>query len=776
MPKHFCYIVLFCVLSCALWAWAGTDEFEVIGVQGHVERASGPPELLTLERRDEVTPRVLLAFDKLPQKYVGLALGLRGSGIDLLRADGSKLDALIVQAEAGELDADPEELQGLRELLATRSYLSWEPILEGHRLVPGELLRAGDVASVSLRTASGVESTINPNRMVRFDPQNPALVWSSQNRAKPEQSTPQIQDQPHTPEQHSEPGKDMSPRAAKLFAVWTEAITSRDCPLRLQGPIAVNETSEEIHLALPLKSYVLDAGGEGDSAQPVIHVRYSLGSDEEMPFTLQLPPLIWLFDKEEEPIGLLRMAKQNMTGTWADAIQRPVQMNVLLQNVQLLFGVRSIHEEAVEQIDIEQLVWQTDMTQGEQPFWNGNGQFQASNVRIRECGEQVMDIGSLSGQMQVQDQDLENFFTLIPAKIDAALAQDSKGIDHLLQDLFAASGTGQFSLTLADLEAGAKIDPESLHIGLATIKGGMSASNELTTNRDISTTYEVSDLRLKTAYSDLALGSFSFAFGLSCLNLEKIAQLAHWDQIEGENPLSAFQDVLAGMDVSFTVNEVSGNHDWLDLSSLGSLTAGLSMSGVSSSAQDIGLRYNHNGLQGLKAVPAEFTPENAGFDVRLVQVPVQELLFMGLLGGMESRTQALGLLSAHGTRLDLEQLEVVLPGGGIKAKGLALAQHTGGDESGEKPVLEMKTELEIRGLDHLVQALTSHMDDQEDIEQLQAVAAFIKLAAEERVTEKETPVHFLKIIANNQGQISANGKDLTPLFSNPAIKEQKKAP
>ena len=772
MPKHFCCIVLFCVLGCALWAWAGAEEFEVIRVQGHVERASGPPELLTLDKRDEVTPRALLAFDQLPKEYVSLALALRGSGIDLLRADGSQLDALIAQAEAGELEVDPEELRGLRELLATRSYLSWEPVIEGHRLVPGELLRAGDEASVSLRTVSGVESTISPNRVVRLDPENPALAWSSQNRAEAEPLAVQVQGQPPAPEQNGEPTEDMSPRAAELFAVWTEAIKAPDCPLRLQGPIAVNETSEEIHLALPLKSHAPDAG-ESDSAQPVIHVRYSLGSEEEMPFTLRFPPLIWLFDNEEEAIGLLRMAKQKTTGIWADAIQRPVQLNVLLQGVELLFGVKSIHEEAVEQIDIEQVVWQTDMAQGKQALWSGDGQFQARNVRIRECGEQVMDIGSLSGHMQVQDHDLEAFSTLIPEEVDDTLAQDREAIDHLLQALFAASGTGQFSLTLTDLEAGAKIDPESLHIGQLEIKGEMGAGQERADYRDVNTTYKLSDMRLKTEYSDLALGSFSFAFGLSGLNLEKIAQLAHWDQIEGENPLSAFQDVLAGMDMSFSVTEVSGNHDWLELSSLGSLTAGLSMSGVSSQAQDIGLRYNHSGLQGLKDVPAEFTPENAGFDVRLVQVPVQELFFMGLLGGMQARTQALGLLSGHGTRLDLKQLEVALPGGGIKAEGLAFAQGSAGDESGEEPVLEMKPDLEIRGLDHLVQALTSHMDDQEDIEQLQAIAAFIKLAAEEKVTEKKIPVHVLQIIANSQGQISANGKDLTPLFSAAGAKENK---
>ncbi len=758
--------LLICIaLSIASLAWAGAEEFEVIGVQGHVERASGPPELLTLDKRDVVTPRALLAFDKLPKEYVSLALALRGSGIDLLRADGSQLDALIAQAEAGELDVDPEELRGLRELLATRSYLSWEPVIEGHRLVPGELLRAGDEASVSLRTASGVESTINPNGMVRLDPENPALAWSSQNRAEAKPLAAQVQEQPHAPEQSGEPAGDMSPRAAELFGVWTEAINAPDCPLRLQGPIAVNETSEEIHLALPLKSYVPDAG-DGDSAQSVIHARYSLGSDGEMPFTLQLPPLIWLFDKDGEPIGLLRMAKQKTTGIWAEAIQRPVQMNVLLQGVELLLGVSSIQEEAVERIDIEQLVWQSDMAQGEQALWTGNGQFQARNVRIRECGEQVMDIGSVTVDMQVQDHDLEAFLALIPEEVDDTLVQDREAAEYLVRTMLAASGTGKFSLTLNDLEAGAKIDPESLHIGQLEILGEMGAEQEGSEYRDVNTTYSLSDLKLKTEASDLALEEISFTVGLTGLNPKRILDLADLGSSGEEGLLGAFQDLLSGMDVNFSLSGLSGNHDRLDLSVLHSMSAGLSLAGVNSPAQDIGLRYGHKGLRDMQGVPAELVPEDASLDVRLSQVPILELALASLMGEEEAQAVILDILSRFGTRLELEQLGVDLPGGSLTARGLALARSPGSEENGETPVLDMETELEIRGLEHLVQVATRYMQDEEDIQQVQALAAFIQLAAEEGEVDGTT-VHSMKIRGDSLGHITVNSKDLSPLFSDP---------
>ncbi|MDZ7762320.1 MAG: hypothetical protein U5L00_18965 [Desulfovermiculus sp.] len=133
----------------------------------------------------------------------------------------------------------------------------------------------------------------------------------------------------------------MSSRAAELFVAWSKTLNAPGCPIQLKGPIAVNETLEEIHLALPLKSHVPEPGNGDDVAQSVIHVRYVLNSEGEMPFDLQLPPLIWLFDPDGEPVGLLRMASQDITGMWAEAVHRPVQMNVQLQDLELLFGVNS---------------------------------------------------------------------------------------------------------------------------------------------------------------------------------------------------------------------------------------------------------------------------------------------------------------------------------------------------------------------------------------------------------------------------------------------------
>ncbi|MDZ7762318.1 MAG: hypothetical protein U5L00_18955 [Desulfovermiculus sp.] len=300
----------------------------------------------------------------------------------------------------------------------------------------------------------------------------------------------------------------------------------------------------------------------------------------------------------------------------------------------------------------------------------------------------------------------------------------------------------------------------------------MQASEEWPDKRDMDVTYSLSDLKLLTEFSDLVLEEVSFTVGLAGLNLESIAELTDVSQSAEGNPFSALQNLLAGIEVSFTVSGLSGNHDQLDLSALHSLSAGLSLAGVNRSSQDIGLRYSHAGLRDVKGVPAELMPEHTALGLRLYQVPVVELVLASSMGSELAQDMMLEILSRSGSRLELEQLEVDLPGGGITARGRALARSQEGGDDIEQPVLDIETDLEIRGLEHLVQAVTAQMEDEEEIQQIQAVAAFIQLAAKEEERDG-TSVHLLKIVGDSQGRITVNDKDLAPLFTGAGDKQGK---
>ncbi|MGC9456637.1 MAG: hypothetical protein ACP5DC_03850 [Halothiobacillaceae bacterium] len=113
---------------------ASADGYEVIEASGAIEWASGPGTLPQLARSGAVTARALMAYDALPVEVTGLALRLRGQGIDLLAADLDRLQGIQSQVEAGEIMLDPEDkaiLERLIRLVEDGAYLDWHLVQTG---------------------------------------------------------------------------------------------------------------------------------------------------------------------------------------------------------------------------------------------------------------------------------------------------------------------------------------------------------------------------------------------------------------------------------------------------------------------------------------------------------------------------------------------------------------------------------------------------------------------------------------------------------------------
>lgn len=138
----------------------------VVEIEGQVERAAGPADLLGLAAGDAVTVRALRAFGRLPEPYMELALALRRDGIDLLTMGPGELRELIVSAQAGQVRVDPERVAELLALIDDREYLEWEALAAGDSLVLGDqdLLR-GD-GRVVIERASGETLALRTSGLV----------------------------------------------------------------------------------------------------------------------------------------------------------------------------------------------------------------------------------------------------------------------------------------------------------------------------------------------------------------------------------------------------------------------------------------------------------------------------------------------------------------------------------------------------------------------------------------------------------------------------------
>jgi hypothetical protein len=79
------------------------------------------------------------------------------------------------------------------------------------------------------------------------------------------------------------------------------------------------------------------------------------------------------------------------------------------------------------------------------------------------------------------------------------------------------------------------------------------------------------------------------------------------------------------------------------------------------------------------------------------------------------------------------------------------------------PVARMNANIELRNLDALARVMGASMDPAER-EELAALVAFLKIVgAEAKEGDAELRHHF-NLEANSLGEVSVNGKDLTPLL------------
>lgn len=152
--------VLWCGMFSVQTAWADMPGLET---------ASGPEELLKLEREGAVTVRALRAFGLLPEEYMRLAQSLRqAADLDLLTADAAQV---LVWSQDPALAAHAEKLESLAGFMESGDYLTWTPVGKGGDFPPGTLIRqAGsrwmqplaDAPAAQTQTAEPVEPVVSP--------------------------------------------------------------------------------------------------------------------------------------------------------------------------------------------------------------------------------------------------------------------------------------------------------------------------------------------------------------------------------------------------------------------------------------------------------------------------------------------------------------------------------------------------------------------------------------------------------------------------------------
>jgi hypothetical protein len=161
-----------------------------------------------------------------------------------------------------------------------------------------------------------------------------------------------------------------------------------------------------------------------------------------------------------------------------------------------------------------------------------------------------------------------------------------------------------------------------------------------------------------------------------------------------------------------------------------------------------------------------------GVDLRLERVAPVTLLQLGMLsmpadealasGDMDAGPEAIFLaLLENATRLDINEIVIELPIAGLRFTGHAHAEPGGNEGPG---VLRGAAEMEVRGLDAVVEYALAFSGSEAARQQIVGVATILKLASEKRSTEDGEVLHVFRVEGDSQGRLLVNGNDLGALL------------
>jgi hypothetical protein len=481
-----------------------------------------------------------------------------------------------------------------------------------------------------------------------------------------------------------------------------------------------------------------------------------------MSFTAKLPRQVWLHDEQGMPHGLLRFADQDIDGIWSDELEGPVDMKLLLAGAEFLPYAGDTESDSQKILAMDKILLTFHMEQGAQSLWNGRGKTEAENIRLLEGdNSEMLRIGSAQYDLEFKDHDLNAFSGLMPDLTGLADDSDWSGFSQVFENLLTAYGEAQFTVTVKDFAAEQIKDMEFLSLEFLKAQGEINKSELDPNQRNFSGNYHVRELKVRSEETDMNIGSLTIESGLEGLNMVNVSKLA-------ENPLeffAEFQNLVQGFHLGFSASGLQGHHEDMDLSDLADLAMSMAIFGLNTPVQDFAFKYQHSGLKQTQGLPAELTPENLAFGFQLSRVPVLPLIGTSLMGGEDVKPMVLALFAQHGSNLVLDILDVNFPAGSLRLDGIASVVQPGTSAAGDMPVVEMEAVFDVRGIETLAEAMSRHMDSEEDSRNLKAVVAFIKLAAEEKSADDGSVIHHLRIRSNSQGEITANGKDLTPLLN-----------
>ncbi|MCG5495605.1 hypothetical protein [Ectothiorhodospira variabilis] len=755
--------------------------YQVLELEGELEWASGPSELISMESREQVTLRALRAFGRLPEEFSRLALDLRGQGVDLFSAGPAEVRELLERARSGDLRADPATLEALLVLLEDRDYLDWEPLRPGEALTLTDETRFRGEGQLVLEDASGERQRV----ATRDDARHGLRVMpADEHGLQPEEG-------PALPE-----------RVAQWWADWNQRLEA------LQGPLQVDAPQQLVPLGdgrfqTSLTSVAVMAPwptvGMSTSWVPLDDLTVTVGpfADERIPFHVSLPSEVSVLTEDGERLARVDFTAPRLEGVWADDLGVMLETRFTMGPSSMTVGYgrspdapvdhpqdhgQRFDPESPRRIALDAMDMTLNLQDTGAGIFSGPLTMEIKGLDVLSMADQAMvKLGRLAFNADYQGMDLATLAKLSDqaAAPEQLMAQDPA---DLLASTLKAMGGFESTMEVSDLFINGPEDYQFFRLSQGRARTGFVPSEQGELHRDLwagvgveGWSFGDGDRREQVRFEMKSASMEGRLNGLSSMALLHLGmQSMMTGQLEDEVLLGMAREILGGVSVNMSLDDargvlVDGRNGAREEAGVDRFHLNLALEELDGPAPHLSVDYAHAGVvpfDGL--VPPEMEslmPEGVALELKAQGLPTGFLTDAGVVEGLQTgrldpMVVLLEQLIGNDSRLDIPNVTLGFPEGQILVSGRGWAEKA--DEAGPDRV-SGEWDLSIHNLDALVKPLLA-MAGEDERRQINATVVMLKMLAETPESEGPHTVHQYHVQADSLGQILINGNDLAPLL------------
>ena len=404
--------------------------------------------------------------------------------------------------------------------------------------------------------------------------------------------------------------------------------------------------------------------------------------------------------------------------------------------------------------------------------WGGSFRLRLADLAGRDGqGQELGHLGGWRLDADYADMDLDTLDAL-SGRLETLKLQEPvallEEVGALVEAYLRASGQARGEWLLTDLAMPLDGVGDYLRLGEFGLAGSVTPPLGQPLARDLRLQYHLKGLDMVAEASQVALGEARVEVDVERLALANLVEAVLFVL---QNPAAGpaalpewLPRILGGLEVTLATTGFRATLPEEAPLAIEGLKLHLALKGLDSPVPLLALAYAQEGVSGLEPVLPPWAPRTVNLDLALSGLPLAELLAISLEEAPDPLA-ALALLGTQPIRLDIKDIKVDLPAGGLRLRGQALTQVPATPQA--LPEGSLTANIELRNLDALARLMDEAADPAER-ENLAALVAFLRLVGIERPDAEGGQLLTFALEANSRGEVVVNGKDLTPLLNNSA--------